>query len=324
MNVKLTIIDRITILLLSYLQPESKIVRWWVDNNIDKINWNRVICRGGVIVSEQFILDYASKMKMDASMFTIEHQLSSKFLDIISIYIQNLDDILNWCVLDEWFIDKHIDKLCMMRLIKSKSMRENMVIKYQERFSSYDWMLISEHVKLSPDTLLEFKDELDWTLLIQSGNLTEYFIDTSIISRRENSLFGDISAFDDLNLIVKHNNVSENFLNKYIGSIDPKILSRHCQLSMDFIKQNTKYLDSFLISQHQKLDMDTIRELKNWLIMFIVFIAQDLSPEFIIEMQDDFNKEKEALQHRFKSNKSNLIDLYNEINWIRIEERGVK
>ena len=165
--------------------------------------------------------------------------------------------------------------------------------------------------KLNDEFGFEYKDNksIDTVQIIIEHKLSEDIIEELIKNNNFHS-----SLDNSLNIIVSHQNLSENFIEKYIKILNGVLVSTYQKLSEDFIEKYSVYLDWLEISRFQTLSEHFIE--KNIDKLFLNYVCENVefSENFIKRYYKNFNLQtlckKVSLSEKFIENHLDYLDIY--------------
>ena len=248
-----------------------------INNNTVSYKKFAKLCREYVISSE--IYDkYCNILPWNIICKT--QQLSSDIINRHSTHI-NWSNLCQYQLVEHWIINKYKNDV--------------------------DWKVISQYQKLSQDFLIHWNKYLYWKIVCKYQTLDEGFINYMINNDDDsdicNSQFCDDHAFREkkcviyINLILKHQKLSDNFIVDCIDYLDVWINNKED-----------------LVALHIKIDDDIkYQPISGWDALPYVFYEKTLSPTFIKKYWK--NMHPHMLSKYQKIPESLILDTGNYIKW---------
>lgn len=219
---------------------------------------------------------------------------------------ENISIISN---LSEELIDKYWNKLSPYFIMIHQYFSSDRLRKYLGGMSDHFRSLVIYHQKFTEDELIEYymsdvrdiwsvkytkggvinynpvsehfirryRDQLHWYFLVMNQNISDEFIESHLKYIQ--------SETDITRSLVRHRQLSEKFLDKYINELDGKMISIHQNISEDFFDAHKSKLDPIQYSKTHILSDRFIKKYNicidgdNW-----GYISSDIKKSKIIEL----------------------------------------
>jgi hypothetical protein len=153
-------------------EVSEKTIRMLVEN-FDINDWYWLVKRQNL--SEDFILEFQDHIEIRNLDYT--KSFSIGFLEkIYDILIHDISDYSDEDLSDN-FISVFQDDIDFYELSRVKVLSESFIRQYLTHFDDRTWTVISESQKLSQDFIREFKDFLDWDMVVRNQQVSVEFVD---------------------------------------------------------------------------------------------------------------------------------------------------
>lgn len=205
----------------------------------------------------------------------INQKLNADYTSIDEVSERSWSILATKCELSEEFIEKYIEQLGIIDIIRNQKLSEEFLLKYQEQLS---WEFVAVKQTVSVNFFKEHYDLMPWMKYIDHHDLSNEFIEVILKSGKFN------------NTILTSQKVSPELLDKYVPKFDKYdwwTISEKQNLSYEQIDKYADKLDWRLVAHYQILNSDLIRKYKDKLqdkwdtICYYQNLTDDIIEEFI-------------------------------------------
>lgn len=245
------------------------------------------------------------RQKQQVDVDFINQKLNADYTSIDEVSERSWSILATKCELSEEFIEKYIEQLGIIDIIRNQKLSEEFLLKYQEQLS---WEFVAVKQTVSVNFFKEHYDLMPWMKYIVHHDLSNEFIEVILKSGKFTKT------------ILTNQKVSPELLDKYVSKFDKYdwwTISKKQILSYEQIDKYADKLDWRLVAHYQTLNGDLIRKYKDKLqdewdtICCYQNLTDDIIEEFIDNI--DFSSligNKTILSEYIIEKYSNKIDKY--------------
>lgn len=219
------------------------------------------------------------RKKQQVDVDFINQKLNADYTSINEVSERSWSILATKCELSEEFIEKYIEQLGIIDIIRNQKLSEEFLLKYQEQLS---WEDVAVKQTVSVNFFKEHYDLMPWMTYINHHNLSNEFIEVILRHGKFN------------NCILTSQKVSPELLDKYVSKFDKydwADISKKQNLSYEQIDKYADKLDWRIVVHYQTLSGNLIRKYKDKLQdkWSLICCYQNLTDDIIEEFIDNIN-----------------------------------